>query len=860
MKKQRGALAPWLITSLIVAVMYFVLSWRAGTNQLVGGSILSGDLSQQYLSFFQYYRHVLFGGFDQMGYSLSNGMGGLMAGNWAYYLLSPFNLITLIFPATHLPEALYVLIWLKISLAGGAMTWLLQKWLPKLHTSYAVALGISYGLMSFILNYQSNLMWLDGIMLLPIVMWTMLQLLRGKSWVPYTLILTLVMICNYYMGYMIAAFLVLYFILYSIDEFRDWPDFVARGLRFAGASLLSGLMSAVVLVPLVLDITANKSNIHTSVSDMLHQMTRIRPLIPAQLISGQVDPRVPSIFVGTLVVIAALGYFFNRTEKLKTRLLSLALLLIFVASTLMTSLYLFWHGFQEPQSYPYRFIYLMSFWLIVLAARQLASGQWTKRQWQSIGIVLAIFLVYDIWIRHAANLSLGRLAMATVLALALAWLINASRRWPQLRYVIVALVCLEVGYGGTRALQNTHGVAGDSYRTYMKTMTDVLGKATAKTDYGRLEKTFMRGGDRGDSYTYRYQGISAFSSNNDPELADLLSYMGIPAYGYFEAYFGGTQLTDSLFGIRTIVDTTRKTNAKQDFYHYGSREDVHDWPVVAKSGTFTAYRNPNALPLGFASPKHFEMPNFSYVAMLDDQTWLLNNVSGTKRVYFDLLKPHVSYKNARINQSGQYYFLRKKNKHKAASITITYPVKKGVPVYVTVGQQFLDSATISIDGKKVNPYKEATKPTPLGVTPKHKTLKVKITMHDAVIPYKTLQANQLDQKMLKQTMTQLKRGGWQLNTLTSNHISGTITTKKNQRLLTTIPYTSGWTATVDGKPARVYRGIGRFLAVDLTPGKHTVAMRFKTPGLRIGALISLIGVALLVGIKWWSRDQYRHAK
>jgi hypothetical protein len=55
----------------------------------------------------------------------------------------------------------------------------------------------------------------------------------------------------------------------------------------------------------------------------------------------------------------------------------------------------------------------------------------------------------------------------------------------------------------------------------------------------------------------------------------------------------------------------------------------------------------------------------------------------------------------------------------------------------------------------------------------------------------------------------------------------------------------GWTATVDGSPAVSLAADGAFRAVAVERGRHVIAWRYETPGLREGAAVSLAGLVLL---------------
>lgn len=61
----------------------------------------------------------------------------------------------------------------------------------------------------------------------------------------------------------------------------------------------------------------------------------------------------------------------------------------------------------------------------------------------------------------------------------------------------------------------------------------------------------------------------------------------------------------------------------------------------------------------------------------------------------------------------------------------------------------------------------------------------------------------------------------------------------------------GWSATVDGRAETVLPADGLFRAVPVGPGRHRVVFRYRTPGLRIGAVVALASwfalAALLLG-------------
>lgn len=84
--------------------------------------------------------------------------------------------------------------------------------------------------------------------------------------------------------------------------------------------------------------------------------------------------------------------------------------------------------------------------------------------------------------------------------------------------------------------------------------------------------------------------------------------------------------------------------------------------------------------------------------------------------------------------------------------------------------------------------------------------------------------------------------------LGTNEITCSLAANKEEALFLSIPYSEGWSATVDGEPVEIKRANTGFMALELQPGQHEVRLTFMTPGLATGACASGMGIALLVVI------------
>ncbi len=92
-----------------------------------------------------------------------------------------------------------------------------------------------------------------------------------------------------------------------------------------------------------------------------------------------------------------------------------------------------------------------------------------------------------------------------------------------------------------------------------------------------------------------------------------------------------------------------------------------------------------------------------------------------------------------------------------------------------------------------------------------------------------------------------------------NQVQGTIKTTRPGVLTSSIPYSTGWSVKVNGKKATTLRTNQAFLGVYLPAGTHHVTFSYELPGIKLGALLSLIGLGwtIFAGIITigWERKQ-----
>lgn len=71
---------------------------------------------------------------------------------------------------------------------------------------------------------------------------------------------------------------------------------------------------------------------------------------------------------------------------------------------------------------------------------------------------------------------------------------------------------------------------------------------------------------------------------------------------------------------------------------------------------------------------------------------------------------------------------------------------------------------------------------------------------------------------------------------------------KEQYVFISVPYSSGWKATANKKPIEVLKADDAFMAIKLSKGNYNIELKYRTPGLIPGIIISLISICVFIVI------------
>ena len=99
----------------------------------------------------------------------------------------------------------------------------------------------------------------------------------------------------------------------------------------------------------------------------------------------------------------------------------------------------------------------------------------------------------------------------------------------------------------------------------------------------------------------------------------------------------------------------------------------------------------------------------------------------------------------------------------------------------------------------------------------------------------------------------------EVTSYTSTSVDATITASTDGRVVTTIPYDTGWTVTVDGKTVDMTAFKDTFVSFEISEGTHTIHLDYTPDGFYLGLASTLICIILLIMIAalihLWKKNQ-----
>lgn len=777
------------------SVAFFVALSAAGHVYPFGdNSFLTNDLKYQYIDFFAWFRRVLLGE-ASLRYSFSQGLGMNTWGLYSYYLASPFNLLCALFPADKLTLFVFVISALKLGCIHISSAWYVQKrfGLPK---PAAFLLSLSFTFCSWTISNLRNPLWIDCLIMLPICAYGCHELIRKQRMIRLVIATALNVMFCWYTAYISILFLCIFvlveFVDYVAEEGFSWKLMLDRALRFAGAIALGLLLSAWTFLPTILAMSKGGPVLALGPLLKTNLKSLIRGFLPCMWVSNE---STPQFYCGIIMMLLAVSLLVNRTVSIKTRIATLVVTIILVASSVLSPLEYIWCGMRVPNGFYSRTAFLLSFftlWTAGYALQPLKNQPKLRQAYRPIVIMPLLALT------------------------AIELFANAHVIWNQ----------LYVGY------------SEEANSTYVTTVTDTITAIQDQTSasFYRIDRTTTRvdSAALNEGLALGYNQLSSYSSANNPQAIALLNSLGYSSVGEFSTRYAEPILAvDALLGVKYAI-------AEHAPSGYAAMTEIADTASAV-------YENPYALSVGVMASNDIQNCTLKGENPFEKQNDLYSKILGREVMLYTKIEAKNTEDDENLRQwnatvpSGSIGYLYINKDATAGSYW---------PVTLTIDQRTIGNEAWRFDNN-IRQIADASD------SPSQHTASIGVAEGYTDMPQDNdpvFYALNLD--VFEQIINELKMSEFVPTVFEDGRIEGEYTAKDDGNLLLSVPYDEGWNVTVNGTATELTPAADKGLSsLNMQKGANRIVMTYKTPGALAGLAVSLATAAALVAAGLYARHK-----
>lgn len=867
---------------LLMCIVAFLPFFTEGKSFVWGAGVEDG-LSQHFsaLAYYgealrEFFRNLLAGHPKLVMWDMSLGYGADILSTLNYYAIGdPLNLLYG-FVSPKNTETMYdFMILLRMYLAGITFIMYARKMKKRSYGTVIGALVYVFSGFCFRLGLRHPF-FINPMIYFPLLCLGIEKIYQRER--PYVFIFAVCVsaMSNYYFLYMLTIFAVIYAWIrfYEYTEENKMKNFFLAILKFGMYYTLGIAMAAVILLPSVIGFLGNgRYGKGADWKSLIVYPGKYYLLFIENFIGyGNMGSNTNAGYLPIVGIVVLFTLFSQRMKHKKYRV-------AFIASIIALILPIFGYAFNGFSYANNRWAFALSFIVALLTAEMYPRlFVMSKRQQIGIGAGIIIYTVFCIIVNASGEEILknkgimaacGLIAVFYVLFLIFQRLgYDAQKRTVRVSMAILLLISVGVhgyyrfdpkGYAYTQEFMDQ----GQAYRTLKEDNIRMLSKVNDPSVY-RVHA---------EGYRYKNYGlinhlntISGYYSITAKCVTDTIKGYDTLGMQYADKYKGVDQRLGllSLAGVKYITVAHNSQVAKD----VSSMGDVpYGVEKLRKKRNITLYKNKYALPFAYAYDSY----------MTEQQYEQLNGVGKEQAMLAQIiLDQHPADKEIQHNEQRndpdiqtislpETRISSPKGK-KYADITV--PVEKDKETYlyfknlVYHGKKNGDDNFI-LTGRKgtkgilvaqndiqqkihiqstFNPYYFGRKDYIVKINHQTSKAKEKVRLNflspgeyefDDIslitIPKKDVLAKLKERK--KNSMKQIQYEG--------NHFRGVYHAKKDQILCVTIPYSKGWKATVNGNRTKIYKANGMFMGIIMKKGTQSVKLDYETPGLKIGAWISL---------------------
>ncbi|MCD6323011.1 MAG: YfhO family protein [Clostridiales bacterium] len=833
------------LLAFTVPVFLLVLVYALrGVYPFGSNSVLVLDLNAQYIYYYEAFRDAILNGGSFL-YSFSRTLGGEFIGILAYYLASPFSLVLLIFPKEFITEAILCIILLKVGFSSVTFA-LYLKHSRGAKNLNILMFSIMYALMSFMIVQTMNPMWLDGLVLLPLIFLGVERLINSGKFFLLVISLSLLFVSNYYIGYMTGIFTFVYFFYFLLGKsnISKFKEKIKKTAMFFGSATVSVGLAAWLLIPTYYSLSMGKLEF-TSPSFIPIQKVDIFDLL-IKLLPVTYDSvnyqGFPFIFSGTIILLLTTYYFINKKINSRDKIAAASFIGIMVACFMVSTLDVVIHGFQFPNWLNFRYSFIFSFFLICIAYDAFVNMQGISKK-NIAGVAFALVMLISLigkfqyeFLVIEKSIWVGIL-LIVIFSVLLSLMLMGKRKL-LINILLIVIISIEMGANAYVIIQGADDEVyysdRPSYRDYFDRLNPLADYIKRNDDsFYRAETVIRR--TVNDPMALGLYGVSHSSSVLNADIITMLHKIGLASQEHWTRYKGSTIMADSLLGIKYIISENEVANQYETIY---SQNDLN------------IYENQFVLPIAFVADKAISTLELDSTDPFINQNALFSSLLGQE--YTDYFKlnhiKEIVFENMDAFQQEGYVSYSAINPGLNAHIEYILESAENNEMYMYLYSEYPRKVNIWLNKEYVDTFYEYESHCimPLKSHPDEETVSLITTPIEGEYFLNNNMFYYLDTPLFEAGIQTLKEKNIEINKISDRHIRIKAQANTGELLFTTIPFEKGWRILINGNSVKPIKVLDSLMAIELEEGVQDIDMKFSPTGLAIGRVISAISLIVLL--------------
>ena len=838
----------WLLSGLIVLIFMMIIMIIKGVAPFGESSFTLVDSIHQYVPFFSDYQDKL-KGMKSLNYTWDVGLGQNFQSLLLYYMASPLNLMIIFFSRKGILSAMSIMISLKIAISASAFSFFLSRRRDSITNNMLItSLGVGFALNNYMLGYFWNIMWLDCIMVFPIIILGYTKLIEKQDPRLYIAALFYSMYCNYYISFIICIFLVLWFLC---TNHKSIEKFFLDGMYFMLASFLSAGMAAMSLLMAFLAIMRT-SSANAPISEWKWYQSFWELLKSIYILTKPMNMNVfdgkANLYCSIFAVMTLFIYLFARTKKTGISIWDkwgrIILIAFFLISMNNEKLNFIWHGFHNQYGIPNRFNFLFVFVLLFTAYELVTKLPKVGYLPIVIGVITAAVFYVVVYVKAKPEMMIdSRAVMCITLLFLIIYAIFCILRSEdyisaKLCTIIVSGVLLLELLGNAGAGLIVNRVAdGEYYMQYTEEMEETVSEVEELAQSQKY--TFYRQDIVDpimlDENTYvNVKGVGSFCTTVRGDMVRTMSYLGFYTGANEYLYLGASPVTNDILGVRYVY-------VRNDDYY----PMMNDMEKVLTKENVSVYENKNALGVGFVVSD--ELQNWNYES--NNSAEVLNDfalkAADIPKIY-EPVHPDMVVTGegctAGWNSNSPDIISYSDGEGETISLSFSFVIPEDGRYFINVRGNYMDNLEYRLDNDLMASDRYQTQLFDLGETKEGQVVTIKLHFYEGYSPDGTLSVytSKLNHSSLTSMRAALMVKPLGITELGEDYLKGEVNIGAGEMLYTSIPYDEGWKAYVDGEEVETKKIANALLALEMPPGKHEVELRFTPPGRNKGFIVSAV--------------------